>query len=259
MDAASGAGSSATGSSAAQGLIATLLDNANVDSFAALGLSRTAAATRSDVRSAFRKRALLCHPDKCADVRAAAAFRVLADALEACEADPESERARLAASPGKRAAKRQRTAGGGSGPPAERTWEAWERDLRAREELERCFKSAQSARYAGRGAARTLRKVERVAYELDEKAGLAPHPLLPADPWAPAEAEALDESAAASGVPAPERLLTLLVHLRNAHDYCFYCGSRFEDFDDLVANCPGVLEEAHENDDAGGGTGEYDY
>ena len=60
-----------------------------------------------------------------------------------------------------------------------------------------------------------------------------------------------------------------LLYLREVHYYCIYCGILYKDAEDLDRSCPGLFEEAHEEQDGladdldqgGGGeyTGEYDY
>ena len=79
--------------STSSSLVSELL--AAADHFDALGLSRAAPSSHITSRhgQAFRRRALLCHPDKCSDPRATAAFAVLSEALE-LEEDPEKHRAR---------------------------------------------------------------------------------------------------------------------------------------------------------------------
>jgi hypothetical protein len=42
-----------------------------------------------------------------------------------------------------------------------------------------------------------------------------------------------------------ENLLLLLQYLRLVHNFCWFCGERFEDEEDLNANCPGITEELH--------------
>lgn len=42
-----------------------------------------------------------------------------------------------------------------------------------------------------------------------------------------------------------ENLFLLLQYLRLVHNFCWFCGERFEDEEDLNANCPGITEELH--------------
>ncbi|ODQ82277.1 hypothetical protein BABINDRAFT_70186 [Babjeviella inositovora NRRL Y-12698] len=45
--------------------------------------------------------------------------------------------------------------------------------------------------------------------------------------------------------PVEERLGELNVFLRETFQYCYYCGVRYDDPDDLEENCPGMTEEDH--------------
>lgn len=219
------------------GLLASILAASSAAD--ALGLPAGASAP-ADARRAFRRRALRVHPDKCADERAAEAFRVLTDALE---------RYSTGAGAPSRAPQAKKRKSGGAG----RSWEDWEAELERREEAERCFARLQSGKYASRTLQRTLRRVEAVAEELDERAGVEGHELLPGPGGA-------DEAGDEAGVARPpltdeesaERLLRLLLYLREAHCYCYYCVAAFGDAAELRRGCPGVLEEAHEDEDGGG-------
>lgn len=42
-----------------------------------------------------------------------------------------------------------------------------------------------------------------------------------------------------------EKLGRLHSHLRMTFNYCFFCGARFDDQEDLFENCPGLTEEDH--------------
>lgn len=46
-------------------------------------------------------------------------------------------------------------------------------------------------------------------------------------------------------IDTADTLVDLLQYLRNEHSYCWYCGIRYNDEQDLKENCPGVLEEDH--------------
>lgn len=43
------------------------------------------------------------------------------------------------------------------------------------------------------------------------------------------------------------RLGNVLAYLRVLHQYCFYCGTRFRDEEDLRKRCPGPTEADHED------------
>ncbi|KAL1504103.1 hypothetical protein AB1Y20_010513 [Prymnesium parvum] len=220
------------------------------DSFAVLGFPSSSAEPipPADVRSAFRRRALQCHPDKSDDARAPEAFRKLTEAFEALHDPQEQARARrdVSARSAPPQPKRRRT------EAASRSWGEWERELRRREEIERSFHSLQRARYADRQAGAVLRKAERVCDELDERAGITGNELTREGRVGEAEegqaSRSLEEACAAAAAAAdPRRLVQLLSYLRATHRYCLFCATTFNSDDDMLQNCPGLLEEAHEN------------
>jgi hypothetical protein len=45
---------------------------------------------------------------------------------------------------------------------------------------------------------------------------------------------------------ARDRLQLLLSYLREKYTYCFWCGTQYDNKDDLDAHCPGEDEEAHD-------------
>ena len=279
---------SAAGMEEAAALLESIIGAAS--SAAALGLA-AAPTTPTEVRTAFWRRALRVHPDKCGHSLATEAFRKLTDAYEELTA-----RCATSAQPGRSATphtpaptKKRR----------QRSWAEWEAELRRREAAERAFSQMLSSRFAQRHAARSLRKARGVCEELDERAGIVNNVLLPATSRAAAAAaaaaadgasrakrprrrftEAQEEpgerclpatgslpraaraAAAAAAVveeePAaaeddPRLLVALLVHLRDTHQYCLFCATRFGSPEELERDCPGVLECDHE-EEAGGGT-----
>ena len=62
-----------------------------------------------------------------------------------------------------------------------------------------------------------------------------------------------ERCAAAADAAEPDRLVRLLLYLREVHLYCYFCASRFSSAEEIEACCPGVLESAHEGDEGGGG------
>ena len=125
-----------------------------VSSAAALGLP-SAPTTPAAVRTAFRRRALRVHPDKCGHSLATEAFRRLTDAYEELTARCTAVAARPcrpAAKPAPMPARRRRP----------RSWAEWEAELRRREAAERAFSQMLSSRFAQRHAARSLRKARGV-------------------------------------------------------------------------------------------------
>ena len=261
-------------------------------SAAALGLP-AAPTTPTEVRTAFRLRALRVHPDKCSHSLATEAFRRLTDAYEELTARcaTAATQPRRSTAPHTPAPAKKRR---------QRSWAEWEAELRRREAAEQAFSQMLSSRFAQRHAARSLRKARGVCEELDERAGIVNNALLPAASRAAAAAvaaadgasrgakrprrrfteEAHEEpgerclpapgsltpagraAAAAAAVveeePAaaeddPQLLVALLVHLRDTHQYCLFCATRFGSPEELERDCPGVLECDHE-EEAGGGT-----
>ena len=45
---------------------------------------------------------------------------------------------------------------------------------------------------------------------------------------------------------AKDRLDRVLSYLRSQYAYCFWCGTRYIDKEDMDASCPGEDEEAHD-------------
>ena len=49
-----------------------------------------------------------------------------------------------------------------------------------------------------------------------------------------------------TGNQAKDRLELVLDYLRRRYAYCFWCGTEYEDQDDMEQNCPGIDEDAHD-------------
>ena len=45
---------------------------------------------------------------------------------------------------------------------------------------------------------------------------------------------------------AKDRLELVLDYLRRRYAYCFWCGTQYNDEDDMATNCPGPDEESHD-------------
>ena len=43
-----------------------------------------------------------------------------------------------------------------------------------------------------------------------------------------------------------DRLRILLSYLRDKYSYCFWCGTEYENSEDMQSNCPGMEEEDHD-------------
>ena len=159
-------------------LLRSILDASS----SAAALDVQADAAPSDIRTAFRRRALQVHPDKCSDPQAAEAFRKLSEAYEELTSAPRSASAPRPAPMPRRSKEARR----------ERSWADWEAELRRQEAAECAFLQLQSSRYTKRRTTGTLRKALQVCAELDERAGITHNPLLPAaEPQAAAAAPAV--------------------------------------------------------------------
>jgi hypothetical protein len=231
---------------------------------AALDLSPLENLQPTAVRTAFRRRALVCHPDKvrastpAESARAAEAFRRIAAAFEALH---EPKGGKTATEP---KAKRQRrsssSAGQGAGSVEQgegASWDDWERNLRRFEDLERWFVGLQSARYADRHTRRLVEKAAKTVTELDERAGVEDNPMLLAVDGELADGASTDRGDAIE--PQSElHLVNLLLYMREEYRYCFFCATRFHDLEDLESNCPGLTEAEHAQAEEEL-TGDYDY
>jgi len=104
-----------------------------------------------------------------------------------------------------------------------------------------------------------LKKSQRMCQNLDEKKGTDK----PAEPWfwpekepeeegdkkklkleEEVEAEEPEETEDDQLEPI-EKLELLTTYLRKVHVYCIWCGTLFDDDQDLYANCPGLTREDH--------------
>ncbi|KAF9520390.1 hypothetical protein BS47DRAFT_1336033 [Hydnum rufescens UP504] len=47
-------------------------------------------------------------------------------------------------------------------------------------------------------------------------------------------------------LPAKDRLAKMLSYLRGKYSYCFWCGTQYEDAEEMDANCPGEDEDSHD-------------
>jgi len=47
-------------------------------------------------------------------------------------------------------------------------------------------------------------------------------------------------------LPAKDRLSLVLEYLRRRYAYCFWCGTEYEDSEDMENNCPGTEEDDHD-------------
>ncbi|KAL1743306.1 hypothetical protein HDZ31DRAFT_83492 [Schizophyllum fasciatum] len=60
------------------------------------------------------------------------------------------------------------------------------------------------------------------------------------------EQATLEEACQFLRLPAADRLYLVLSYLRDRYSYCLFCGTQYEDEEDMANNCPGPSEEDHD-------------
>ncbi|KAJ7068108.1 hypothetical protein C8F01DRAFT_1078710 [Mycena amicta] len=58
--------------------------------------------------------------------------------------------------------------------------------------------------------------------------------------------EVLEETAQFLRLQACDRLEIVLSYLRDTYSYCFWCGSQYDNAEEMASQCPGASEEAHD-------------
>jgi len=58
--------------------------------------------------------------------------------------------------------------------------------------------------------------------------------------------ETIEEAIQFLRLNAQDRLQLVLSYLRDKHEYCFWCGTQYEDLDEMDEQCPGPEEEDHD-------------
>ncbi|XP_066451975.1 G patch domain-containing protein 11 isoform X2 [Eleutherodactylus coqui] len=95
-----------------------------------------------------------------------------------------------------------------------------------------------------------LRRSQRACLQLDEQKGIG----APREAWYwpstttqddDSEAEEEDE-VQAQELSTLEKLQILTSYLRGQHLYCIWCGTAYQDEEDLQSNCPGDTSEDHD-------------
>lgn len=209
--------------------------------YARLGLT-TEFTPKPLVRQCYYKLALLVHPDKCADVRATEAFKLISEAFDTLY-DVEAQEAyliRLSQPPPKRTKRSGTQTKSNAAKPRPSWWQKRSmeeilRDLKQREAEEQAlrdqFTANMKSRFALKRTTRDLQAASRICEELDKEQAIIDSELWP-----------LTEEMRAQS----ENSLSLLVnYLRSKHVYCIYCGVRFVDSQDLEDSCPGSSYEDH--------------
>ncbi|NXX82689.1 GPT11 protein, partial [Urocolius indicus] len=95
-----------------------------------------------------------------------------------------------------------------------------------------------------------LRKSQRACQQLDMQKDID----VPKEPWywlEPEEEDKKDEEdkedeCTSSYLSVPEKLHILTAYLRQQHFYCIWCGTTYEDSEDLSSNCPGDSAADHD-------------
>lgn len=117
------------------------------------------------------------------------------------------------------------------------------------------FKYKLSADYTSGKLKKDLESIIKTLYELDIKHGKCfSHKCSQA--WSDRIEGLLEENSDNKDDHAKGTLLTddiglteeigsLVHHLRNVYNYCYYCGVEYDNEDDLLNNCPGSEEEDH--------------
>lgn len=145
--------------------------------------------------------------------------------------------------------------------------------LALRESIATAFQAHNVTKFNRAKLLRDIRKASKVLYELDLRVNDFSHPvswqihheteaklLLPgssiSEDLQHSRDSAVEERASVDPLPAylddtadsddlAFVLGDLLLHLRDTHCYCFYCGVQFGDQTDLCVSCPGISEEDH--------------
>lgn len=100
-----------------------------------------------------------------------------------------------------------------------------------------------------------LRKSQRICEQLDSETGVE-EPLRPwfwfsnqsetADDDDYYEEEEEEEEEEESALEPEEQLFFILEYLRSKYFYCIWCGTKYEDDNDMDSNCPGMEKDDHE-------------
>ncbi|XP_018419077.1 PREDICTED: G patch domain-containing protein 11 isoform X2 [Nanorana parkeri] len=96
-----------------------------------------------------------------------------------------------------------------------------------------------------------LRKSQRACLHLDEQKGVS----CPREPWYwPAtdpkeddvETDEDEDEVEHEELSTPDKLQILTSYLRDKHFYCIWCGTAYQDEEDIDSSCPGTTSEDHD-------------
>merc|ERR1712071_342655 len=110
------------------------------------------------------------------------------------------------------------------------------------------FRNRMKDQASQRLTAADLRKSQRMCENLDEKKNIDK----PVESWfwpkklkLEEEVEAEQSEDEGDELEPTEQLELLTTYLRKVHIYCIWCGTLFDDDQDLSSNCPGPTREDH--------------
>lgn len=111
------------------------------------------------------------------------------------------------------------------------------------------FRRHMSGKFAERQTASDLYKSQKACEQLDRSKDL---PCIEKWFWPDVkddndDKDDDDEPEETDDEPEPfEKLVSLTMYLRKTHQYCIWCGTKFDDDQDIADNCPGETAEDHE-------------
>jgi len=106
------------------------------------------------------------------------------------------------------------------------------------------FKGRMKDKYGMRKVEGQLKSIIGVCKHMDETKGIVDNDLIPKEPAEGEEKEEEEEEKRADKIL--ENFLILNEYLLVNYFYCFFCGTRYDDEEDLKNNCPGPLGDDHD-------------
>ena len=112
-----------------------------------------------------------------------------------------------------------------------------------RDDLTADFQSRLNYQHQIKSFKKSIYEAEKVIYEYDSRESIVSNHLWPANLLI--EEGAVDDRSELTDLNILDRLEECLCYLRENYQYCLFCGCKFEDDDDLIQNCPGLLQVDH--------------
>ncbi|XP_022091325.1 G patch domain-containing protein 11-like isoform X2 [Acanthaster planci] len=112
------------------------------------------------------------------------------------------------------------------------------------------FRQRMSSRFTDKETEKDLDKSQKACEHLDRLQEIVE----PVEPWywpkqppkmQEDEEEEVEENECGSDMTSAEKLVHLTGYLRRQHRYCIWCGTSFDDGNDLADNCPGDTADDH--------------